>query len=74
MSLWSAGARCSLPSRPSEAYCVKKQIVAVASPRNHQERTAVSRRGRAGGILTGEPEDLSQGTDKRDLAAARSGR
>jgi len=24
----------------------------------------------AGGILTGESEDLSQGTDKRDLAAA----
>jgi hypothetical protein len=42
----------------------------AARARNHQERTAVSRRGKAGGIWTGEPEDLSQGTDKRDLAAA----
>ena len=53
--------------------CLKQvpqlQIKAVASPRNHQERTAVSRGG-GGRFLLSESEDLSQRNDNDDLAVA----
>ena len=51
---------------------VKVQTTMVASPRNHQGRTAASRRG--GGRFLAEGQDLGQCTDDGDLAmAARLG-
>jgi hypothetical protein len=40
-----------------------------SSPRNHQERTAVSRGG-GGSFLLGKSKNLSQRTDNHDLAVA----
>ena len=55
---------------PGFSLVVEPRSVWVASsPRNHQERTAVSRGG-GGCFLLRESEDLSQGTDNNDLAGA----
>jgi len=48
---------------------IKVQTTLVACPRNHQERTAVSRGG-GGRFLLSESEDLSQRTDNDDLGVA----
>ena len=47
---------------------IKMQTTLVASPRNHQGRTATSRRG--GGRFLSESQDLGQCTHDGDLAAA----
>jgi hypothetical protein len=48
---------------------IEEQVKVVASPRNHQGRTAVSQGG-GGRFLLAESNDLGQCTDEKDVAVA----
>jgi hypothetical protein len=57
-----------MPLRRYESGCIEQQVKVVASPRNHQGRTAASRKG-GGRVFMGESQDLGQCAHDGDLAA-----